>query len=101
MVHKPLPVDLAAIVALLSSSQPAPVPGVAASTLLAALPAPEQHRTAAAPVPLPHGEAAPLAPASPQHVAHGAPLLLVDRLFAGLDSILPFDGFADDVTLPT
>jgi hypothetical protein len=99
-VRRLSPLDLAAVVDLISSSQAAPVLAVAGSTLPPALPAPEQPRTAAVPAPVPQGEPPPLAPASPQRAAHGAPLLLLDRLFAGLDSGLPFEGFADDVTTP-
>jgi hypothetical protein len=89
-------------VELISSSQAAPVLPVAGITLWSVLPSPKQHRTAVASVPVAEpGEPSPLAPASLRRAAPGAPLPLLDRLFAGLDSSLALDGFGDGVAIAT
>jgi hypothetical protein len=100
-VHRLPPLDLAAALELLSSSEAAPVPAVAGGTLPWVLPGPEQDGTAAASVPvLQPGEPPPLTPAWSWRAAPGAPRPLLDRLFAGLESSLPFDGFVDGGTIP-
>jgi hypothetical protein len=91
---------LSGIFAGVISSLAPPVLPVAGSALVAVLPRLEQYGTADAPVPVAQRkEPPPAAPAWLRRGAPPAPLPLLDRVFAGLDSSVPFDGFADDLTL--
>jgi hypothetical protein len=101
-VASPPSLDLAAIVEGLSSSQAAPVLPVPGITLWSVLPSPVQHRTAVASVPVAQpGRPSPLAPGSLRRATPGAPLPLLDRLFAGLDSSVALDDFGDGVAKAT
>jgi hypothetical protein len=99
IVSPPSPFPAATFAAVIQILSPLAGIDIGGGTLLPVLPRPERLPTAAAWVPVSQpGEPAPLAPAWSRRAAPPPPLPLLDRLFAGLDSSLPFDGLADGGT---